>query len=123
MNKTMKVLMFCLVLFLPLPSYAAVINTDIPVGEDKDLVGSAITSCFHPTASYSSIDVPDSIPYEGTTGTVRFRGGFTGNLYSMNFTIYTRHNNGQTQLRIEPGSDSAPFPPNPACRMRDWFSI
>lgn len=93
---------------------------------DKDDLGVFITKCFHPTAVYQSIEISEfsnptsSTPTE-TTGKVRFKGGFTGNSYYMKFTIYARLNDGKRQLKVEPGVDSAIFPPNPKCQLRDWF--
>lgn len=123
MNKTTKNFVFCLALFLPLLTSAATVATRI-----DDDVGASIVKCFHPTAAYESIDdmyfpTPSNDSYDQVDGKVRFRGGFTGNPYYMKFTFYARLNNGKLQFRIEPGMDTAPFPPNPSCRFRDWTSI
>ena len=117
MTKMMKVLMFCLVLFLPLSGYAS-----------DDGLGRLIVGCFHPTASYESIElfsrypqIDEKNPREEVSGRVWFRGGLTGNPYYMKFTLYARLKGQGVQMRIIPDEDTAPFPPNPACYLSDWW--
>jgi hypothetical protein len=123
MNKTMKVFVFCLALFLPISSHARRPDDNFIQG-----MGAVISACFHPTARYESIDLP-YFPEFGdkqteVAGTIYFYGGFTGNSYYMSFVMQGRSIENPTrfqpQFRIIPQSDTAPFPPNPSCAFRDW---
>jgi hypothetical protein len=92
---------------------------------DEDDVGVAITKCFHPTAAYTSVRFGESYTKDGhraLDGRVNFRGAMTGNPYFMKFVMELRSVEGKTEMRVTPGTDTSPFPPNPSCPMRFWSS-
>ena len=94
---------------------------------DEARVGAAILSCFHPTANFHHVKFQQA--YEksrGRTaidGVIYFAGGFSGNSYRMKFTLVFREVDGIDEMRVVPGEDSAPFRPNPDCRLRSWTEL
>jgi hypothetical protein len=94
--------------------------------DDADL-GLAILKCFHPTADFVRANLGQ--PYQDSAGRIThdgridFRGGFSGKEYVMEFVMHVKSSEGDTLIRVTPGTDTAPFPPNPSCRLRDWTRI
>ncbi len=90
-----------------------------------DAFGSAVVSCFHPSAAFIDIVIDNGEPdaSEVVDARVRFRGAVSGLAYQMSFKMWGRESAGHTEVRIEPGADSAPFPPAPNCRFRTWTAV
>lgn len=90
----------------------------------KDDVGKVILDCFHPSGIFDGVRVTSpnwgSDGIMSVRGRIDFRGRLTDTPYFMNFVYYEREVGGQTEFRVLPGSDSAPFPPNPSCSLREW---
>ena len=85
--------------------------------------GAEILACFHPFGDFRSVNFGDPYrnnAYTAIDGTVSFKGIWTGNSYYMDFTILYREVYGNREFRVEPGVDTAPFPPDSDCRMRSW---
>ena len=101
---------------LSLPSYAD--------DGDEDEIASSILSCFHPSADYRGVEMGQMYSKPGgkqaVDGVLHFAGGFSGNRYTMNFTIVFREVDGEKEFKVVPGEDTAPFPPSQNCRFRAW---
>jgi hypothetical protein len=97
----------------------------VPVAcADEADLGFSILKCFHPTANFVRAsfgepyqDVPGRMARQGR---IDFKGGFTGGSYSMQFVMQTTTIGGDKMMRVVPGADTAPFPPNPSCSYREW---
>ena len=91
---------------------------------DSADLGFSILKCFHPTADFVRAEIgsphADEFGRTASDGRINFRGGLTGSSYFMTFVIHYRVVDGDPQLRVTPNTDTAPFPPNPSCRLRDW---
>jgi hypothetical protein len=94
--------------------------------DDAD-VGLATLKCFHPTADFIRMNLgprhEDSSGRTAADGRVDFRGGFSGKAYYMEFVMHFREHNGDSEIRVTPVTDTAPFPPSPTCALRDWTRV
>lgn len=93
---------------------------------DNADLGLAITKCFHPTADFVRGSLGEKHTDDGRTaqnGRVDFRGGITGKAYFMEFVMHHRTKDGDREIRVTPGTDTAPWPPNPNCSLRNWTRI
>lgn len=90
---------------------------------DEDDMAMMFLKCFHPTGKYDRVkmDPPHPVgPHAGVDGRIFFRGGFTGSTYFMRFLWEYRTVEGRYEIKVTPGEDTAPFVPNPSCRLRNW---
>jgi hypothetical protein len=93
--------------------------------DDSDL-GLSILKCFHPTADF--VRARFGAPYDdegrrALDGHIDFRGGFTAKPYYMEFVMHMKKVDGDSMIRVTPRTDTAPFPPNEACGLRNWTRV
>jgi hypothetical protein len=101
----------------------ALLTLSSPAHADDDDVGMTFLKCFHPTGKYDRItlEAPQEMGgHTGRNGRIFFRGALSGSTYYMRFVWESRQVEGSWETKVTPGEDTAPFPANPRCRLRNW---
>ncbi len=96
----------------------------IPASADNADLGAELLRCFHPSGDFRGITIGDAYTdgngYAAYDGKIEFAGGISGKRYYMRFIYRSRKVDGESEYKVEPGEDTAPFPPSPNCRYRSW---
>jgi hypothetical protein len=94
--------------------------------DDAEL-GHTILKCFHPTGDFVKATFgsayKDSNGRTTVDGTINFKGGITGKSYYMEVVIHLKKQDGDSYMRVTPGTDTAPLPPSATCKLREWTRV